>query len=401
MARSIPTDWQARYPLSVAVLLAACYLPASAGELFRDDFSRFPPGWLTRPIGQLNGAIQEYHYLPHRGVPLGPWANAICHLDAWAVGDEEGTAYLEQHTVNDQARLMNPIFMTGDPEWGDYTRRGQRAAALARRHGRGRLPLPHQSPLLPLRADRRDDGPPGGAPAAREGSSAWRSGASSARAAFPYDTTRYYRLRVENEGSSDPGVHRWQAHPDGRRRRARPGEGGRHRQHPGAVPGFPRHRARRGEGADRAIGSPGARRSWPGSAPRTRGPSSGRRSRRPKFGAGRNVRFGDLDGDGVPEMLIAQNIPRIGDNFIQISCLTAVTFDGKVLWQLGRPDPRNGLLTADTPVPDPRHRRRRPQRGRDGQGLQAPGPGGPHGPAAAIGLDAAGSARQSARSRSR
>ena len=48
-------------------------------------------------------------------------------------------------------------------------------------------------------------------------------------------------------------------------------------------------------------------------------------------------------------MLIAQNIPRIGDNFIQISCLTAVTLDGKVLWQLGRPDPRNGLLTADCP----------------------------------------------------
>jgi hypothetical protein len=48
-------------------------------------------------------------------------------------------------------------------------------------------------------------------------------------------------------------------------------------------------------------------------------------------------------------MLIAQNIPRIGDNFVQISCLTAVTLDGKVLWQLGRPDPRNGLLTSDTP----------------------------------------------------
>src|SRR5262249_33367182 len=60
----------------------------------------------------------------------------------------------------------------------------------------------------------------------------------------------------------------------------------------------------------------------------------------PRFGAGRNVRFGDLDGDGIPEMLIAQNIPRIGDNFIQISCLTAVTLDGRILWQLGRPDPR-------------------------------------------------------------
>ena len=42
------------------------------------------------------------------------------------------------------------------------------------------------------------------------------------------------------------------------------------------------------------------------------------------FGAGRNVRFGDLDGDGQLDMLIAQNIPRVqGDAFSQISALTA------------------------------------------------------------------------------
>ena len=68
------------------------------------------------------------------------------------------------------------------------------------------------------------------------------------------------------------------------------------------------------------------------------------------FGAGRNARFGDLNADGVVDMLIAQNIPRVqADAFDQISCLTAVTFEGKVLWQSGRPDPRNGLLTNDTP----------------------------------------------------
>jgi hypothetical protein len=71
----------------------------------------------------------------------------------------------------------------------------------------------------------------------------------------------------------------------------------------------------------------------------------------PGFGAGRNVRFGDLDGDGGADMLIAQNIQRVrGDAFVAISCLTAVNLDGKVLWQVGRPDPRNGLLTNDTPV---------------------------------------------------
>ena len=57
-------------------------------ELFSDDFSRFPPGVLSAPIGQLNGAIQEYHYIEHRGVRTYPWRNPIVHLDSWAAGDE-------------------------------------------------------------------------------------------------------------------------------------------------------------------------------------------------------------------------------------------------------------------------------------------------------------------------
>src|SRR5262249_40900856 len=56
-------------PLAVVVLIASSSAPCAAADLFRDDFSHFPPGWLTRPVGQLNAAIQEYHYLPHRGVP--------------------------------------------------------------------------------------------------------------------------------------------------------------------------------------------------------------------------------------------------------------------------------------------------------------------------------------------
>ena len=55
---------------------------AFAADLFHDDFSHFPPGRLSGPIGELNGAIQEYHYLPHRGVPLGPWANPMGELSA-------------------------------------------------------------------------------------------------------------------------------------------------------------------------------------------------------------------------------------------------------------------------------------------------------------------------------
>jgi len=232
--------------LAVLLALAAWRSPCGAADLFRDDFSSFPPGWLTRPVGQLNAAIQEYHYLPHRGVPLGPWESAICHLDAWAAGEEEGKAYLEQHTVNDQSRLMNPIFLTGDPEWENDT---------------------VEAGVRPLSLD------------------------DMAGVVFRYHT---------NRSRIDARV------------------------------------------AGREAELAGLR----GQNPR---PKVWKTFKTPKFGAGRNVRLGDLDGDGTPEMLIAQNIPRIGDNFIQISCLTAVTLDGRVLWQLGRPDPRNGLLTADTP----------------------------------------------------
>ena len=212
-------------------------------------------------------------------------------------------------------------------------------------------------------------------------------------AEFPYDTTRYYRLRVENEGP------RIRAFIDGKLILTAD-DGELIRGKAGVTANIPARfqdfRVTASDEVKARIDERIARREAELAGLRSRNPRPKlwKQFATPKFGAGRNVRFGDLDGDGAPEMLIAQNIPRIGDNFIQISCLTAVTLDGKVLWQLGRPDPRNGLLTADTPVPDPRHRRRRPQRGRDGQGLQAPGARGRHGPGPEVGLDAAGSSRQ-------
>ena len=74
---------------------------------------------LSTPIGQLNGAIQEYHCIEHRGVRTRPWRNPIVHLDSWAAGDEGREPYLEQHQINDDLRFT-PLFVTGDPEWRDY-----------------------------------------------------------------------------------------------------------------------------------------------------------------------------------------------------------------------------------------------------------------------------------------
>ena len=110
--------------------------PRSAGlcapvSLFSDDFSRFPPGWLSKPVGTLNAAIQEYHYLPHRGVPTKPWANAICHLDAWVAGDEDGVPYLEQHSVADLPDFTVPDVRDRRPRVGRLHGRGEDEAAVA------------------------------------------------------------------------------------------------------------------------------------------------------------------------------------------------------------------------------------------------------------------------------
>src|SRR3974390_1599653 len=108
--------------VAVTILLPPGFLlPLTGGELFKDDFSHYPPGWLSSPLGQLNGAIQEYHYLANRGVKLGPWENAICHQDAGIVSDENGKSYLEQQFDKTANMFTDALFITGHPEWSDYT----------------------------------------------------------------------------------------------------------------------------------------------------------------------------------------------------------------------------------------------------------------------------------------
>ncbi|MHC4368832.1 MAG: hypothetical protein ACYSW8_14590, partial [Planctomycetota bacterium] len=66
------------------------------------------------------------------------------------------------------------------------------------------------------------------------------------------------------------------------------------------------------------------------------------------YGMGRNLRFGDLNGDGEIDVLFGQVLhhgPK--DRNSELSCLTAVTLDGKVLWQKGKPDGWKNHLTND------------------------------------------------------
>jgi hypothetical protein len=333
--------------------VTATRLPRPAGcrpeELFVDDFSRYPAGWLSKPVGTLNAAIQEYHYLPHRGVPTAPWANAICHLDAFVAGDEEGVPYLEQHSLADLPEYTPPTFVTGQLEWSEYTVEVrmkplslQHFAGVAFRYQTNKyyylfaLAGGKEARLVARRpfdhAYRQSD---------------WRTIATKP---FAYEANRkYYAIKIENEGS------RIRAYVDGKLVIEASDEelkGGKVALVASAPARYQAFKVSACPQAKQAIDARIKERNDELARLRADNPQPKlwKRFATPKFGAGRNVRFGDLDGDGQVDMLIAQNIPRVrGDSFDHLSALTAVTLDGRVLWQSGRADPRNGLLTNDTP----------------------------------------------------
>src|ERR1051325_8146060 len=183
-----------------ALFLCLSLLPAAtAGEIFRDVLSRFPPRIFSEPVKQLTNALHEYHYVHDRGVSLDPWANAMIHDDSWCGGDEDGKPYVEMEVPNKLPKHFNPTLIVGDPEWSDYTVEVKvrpllmedMAGVAFRYHTnrhyylfsledgkkvRLRLRLPKEEKMRVAR---------------------WRELGS---AEFQYDSTRYYTLKVENDG---------------------------------------------------------------------------------------------------------------------------------------------------------------------------------------------------------
>ncbi len=62
------------------------------------------------------------------------------------------------------------------------------------------------------------------------------------------------------------------------------------------------------------------------------------------FGTDRNLRFGDLDGDGDLEIVLSQRVQLPNGDFPFISCITAIDLDGQVMWQRG--EPRSTFMPA-------------------------------------------------------
>jgi hypothetical protein len=63
------------------------------------------------------------------------------------------------------------------------------------------------------------------------------------------------------------------------------------------------------------------------------------------FGA-ETLRIGDLNRDGAPDLLLVQSVYGTRE----ITCLTATTLFGEILWQTGNPSVENGRIYSDLPV---------------------------------------------------
>ena len=154
------------------------------------------------------------------------------------VSDEAGKSYLEQKIDPGDHQWTPPLFITGDPEWSDYTVEVKVKPLKLRRDGRRRVPISHQPALLPVRARGRQQSAAGGASAASSQRCACTAGASWQRPTSPTTPRATTRCKVENDGP------RIRAYIDGKLvleatdAEILKGKAGDHRLQSGAFPGF-------------------------------------------------------------------------------------------------------------------------------------------------------------------
>ncbi|BET68834.1 hypothetical protein ASA1KI_37520 [Opitutales bacterium ASA1] len=339
----------ARLACASLVLAFVPFAAAASHVLLHDDFSAYPPRMFSAGVV---GAQAEYHFVP--GVAQqGNWQVSTFRSPesqrAWHVVRHEGRPAMLQstRTTDADAAYMHSVLVAGDPLWTDYTvtlrfeplaNDLQSGISFRHQHDRsyyffgvlqGRAVLqrvnhaksfrtaevevlaeqPYAwSPgreivaVVTVRGDaitaRLDDLPP---LEARDATFA------AGRIALLCDVpTRFYEVRVETDTASARTI----ADAIASRRAT---EARLQAENPKMV-------------------------LW------KRISTSG-------FGTSRQVRFGDLDNDGRIDVLFAQ-VRRHGpkDRNSEVGCLTAMTFDGKRLWQSGEPDPWNDLLTNDVAV---------------------------------------------------
>jgi len=338
------TDTRLRLKAGLATLLLFGAIAEASGEslLLEDDFSGFRPGLFSSVVG----AHTEYHYLPEVA-PKGNWAvstfrSSVPSQRAWRIVEHGGEPAMAQ-TYNNKYRFYHPMLVSGDSAWRDYTMTvqlmpqtedkqrgfvfrylndrcyyflgvdGRRAVLKLVKHATG-FHEPYEKVL--------DEAPLSWELGQRFEATVTVKGnhieASVGNASLTAEDDTFPQGKVGLTADDDTLFFN-------------------------VVVTASTTEAERIENAIAARGAEEA--ALQAANPK---PVLWKRIDLKDFGVGRNVRFGDLDNDGQIDVLFGQVLhhgPK--DRNSELSCLTAMTFDGKQLWQIGEADPWKNHLTND------------------------------------------------------
>lgn len=304
--------------------------------LLHEDFSSLPIGnvskWPYSPAG-------EYHVEPEP--PSGRWEEANISsrwrdsTGVWKVIPEEGRHVMEQTYLEG---TETPLMVTGSSFWDDYALSADvrplgwaRPIGLVVRYQHSRryyLFALHVDHVAFLRRDHEEE-------------------TELARAPWQGDVDRYVRVEVRCTGdrlsASIEGQQVLTARDDAFRR-------GRIGLLAETAARFADVRVTADETTARRVRGDGD--AWAAEERRLQAenpcPLLWRRLSTRGFGTDRNLRFGDLNGDGRLEIVVPQAIPHgRRDSFSMINCVTAMDLEGNVLWQVGEPTLQRPEMTSD------------------------------------------------------
>jgi len=304
--------------------------------LFEEDFADLPLGLTTNYPYTAEG---EYHVVDRR---LGRWTEATIHSSwnhsgggNWIVVEEAGRHVMALTKV---APVGPPMLVTGSRFWGDYVLEAQvrplsweEACGLIIRYQncrcyvalhltRGEMVLFHHDHGRQVRL---------------------------ASCGFAFDVDRYYTFCLECTGTeilvSVDGKQVLRAQEESYLR----GKVGFFAQAPARFAAIRLATSDEGLSVSRAL-----RLEWEGEEQALRArlpkPFLWKRLDTAGFGTDRNLRFGDLNGDGQIEIVFCQRTDLANGNYPNITCITAVDLNGNILWQIGEPGVPYEPATSDS-----------------------------------------------------